>query len=178
MTHAELVRLAEDWLRTRYRCGIVLSEQTADGCEVPDVIGWKGACRSVVIECKVSRGDFLADRQKAARRSPESGMGCERFYLAPRDLVRPEELPKSWGLLECCRRKIAVAVRPGRQSQRTSAGLMSEMELLLASLRRVEVRIEPQTITTFLKWKNRLSAYNGGELPQGLEADDARLLLT
>ena len=55
---------------------------------------------------------------------------------------------------------------------------MAEMGLLLASLRRVEVRIEPQTITTFLKWKNRLLEYNGGSLPQGLEADEPSVLLT
>jgi hypothetical protein len=45
---------------------------------------------------------------------------------------------------------------------------MKEMNLLLASLRRAEVRIEPQTITEFLKWKNRLAEYNGGVLPAGL----------
>jgi hypothetical protein len=39
---------------------------------------------------------------------------------------------------------------------------------LLASLRRVEVRIEPQTITDFLKWKNRMAEYNGGITPKGL----------
>jgi hypothetical protein len=32
----------------------------------------------------------------------------------------------------------------------------------------VEVRIEPQSITDFLKWKNRMVEYNGGSLPQGL----------
>jgi hypothetical protein len=32
----------------------------------------------------------------------------------------------------------------------------------------VEVRIEPQTITDFLKWKNRMADYNGGILPQGI----------
>ena len=42
------------------------------------------------------------------------------------------------------------------------------MALLLASLRRVEVRIEPQTITEFLKWKHRMAGYNGGQLPKGL----------
>ena len=47
---------------------------------------------------------------------------------------------------------------------------MWEMNLLLASLRRVEVRIEPQSITDFLKWKNRLAEYNGGKLPQGIVA--------
>jgi hypothetical protein len=58
-------------------------------------------------------------------------------------------------------------------SQRAEAGLMWEMNLLLASLRRVEVRIEPQTITDFLKWKNRLMEYNGGRLPEGVVAPEA-----
>ncbi len=43
------------------------------------------------------------------------------------------------------------------------------MNLLLASLRRVEIRIEPQTITDFLKWKNRMQQYNGGTFPTGVE---------
>jgi hypothetical protein len=46
------------------------------------------------------------------------------------------------------------------------------MNLLLASLRRVEVRIEPQTITEFLKWKNRMAEYNGGRLPEGIAAQE------
>ena len=54
-------------------------------------------------------------------------------------------------------------------------GLMKEMNLLLASLRRVEVRIEPQTITEFLKWKNRMAEYNGGVLPTGLTAVEEEL---
>ena len=43
------------------------------------------------------------------------------------------------------------------------------MNLLLSSLRRVEIRIEPQTITDFLKWKNRMQQYNGGVFPAGIE---------
>jgi hypothetical protein len=46
------------------------------------------------------------------------------------------------------------------------------MNLLLASLRRVEVRIEPQSITDFLKWKNRMAEYNRGTLPEGLTASE------
>ena len=42
------------------------------------------------------------------------------------------------------------------------------MNLLLASLRRVEIRIEPQTITDFLKWKNRMAEYNRGQYPEGV----------
>ena len=68
-----------------------------------------------------------------------------------------------------------MAVKPGRVDLRSEVGLMKEMNLLLASLRRVEVRIEPQSITDFLKWKNRLAEYNGGQLPEGITAPDEEL---
>src|SRR5215469_15251058 len=117
MTHSQLVRLAEEWLRKRYRCGIVLSEQSCASGETPDVIGWKGSstpprakpktardgdpgsCRSVLVECKISRADFFADQEKPFRKQAESGMGCERFYLVPCGLIEKHELPPAWGLL-------------------------------------------------------------------------------
>jgi hypothetical protein len=177
MTHAQLVRLAEHWLRRNYRCGIVLSEQSCASGETPDVIGWKGKCRSVLIECKISRADFLADREKPFRHDAALGMGSERFYLTPSGLVEPHELPERWGLLECKGREVRMAVKASRRSQRTETGLMWEMNLLLASLRRVEVRIEPQTITDFLKWKNRLVDYNGGKMPEGIKGEEHNLYL-
>ncbi len=170
--HDKLVIRAVAWLR-RYGCGIVLSEQYCSTGEVPDAIGWKGQCRSVVVECKATRGDFLADANKPFRLKPREGLGCERLYLAPAGLIRADELPTGWGLLEVERGDIVVRVKPARQSQRTEVGLLKEMNLLLASLRRVEVRIEPQSITDFLKWKSRLAEYNGGVLPEGvLPAED------
>jgi hypothetical protein len=177
VTHHQLVRLAEQWLRRNYRCGIVLSEQSCASGETPDVIGWKGKCRSVLVECKISRTDFLADQEKPFRRDPSLGMGCERFYLVPVGLIAQAELPKKWGLLECKGREVRLAVRPCRNSQRSEAGLMWEMNLLLASLRRVEVRIEPQTITDFLKWKNRLAEYNGGQHPEGVDVHEPNAYL-
>ncbi len=96
-------------------------------------------------------------------------MGSERFYLAPAGVIRRDELPKHWGLLECKGREVTLVAKPGRIDQRSPVALMKEMNLLLASLRRVEVRIEPQTITDFLKWKNRMADYNGGMLPEGVE---------
>ena len=168
--HAQLVARAEEWLRHKYGCGIVLTEQYCATGEVPDVIGWKASCQSVLVECKVSRGDFLADANKACRLHPEEALGSKRLYLAPAGIIAPQELPKHWGLLECRGREIALVVKPGRLDLRRPAGLMKEMNLLLASLRRVEVRIEPQTITEFLKWKNRMAEYNGGRLPEGIAA--------
>ena len=167
MTHAQLVQRAIQWLRS-YRCGVVLSEQACSSGEMPDAIGWKRACHSVVVECKVSRADFLADRCKRWREKPKTGLGCERFYLAPPGLLLPHELPPGWGLLECHRREIEI-VRPSASGLRSAIGFRHEMNLLLASLRRVEVRIEPQSITDFLKWKNRMAEYNGGALPAELQ---------
>ncbi len=170
VTHAKLVSMAVAWLR-RYRCGVVLSEQACVSGEMPDAIGWKKACHSVLVESKVSRGDFLADRGKPFRQKPEGGVGCERYYLAPRGLIRIEELPAGWGLLEVSGREIE-RVKPSAKNLRSAVGFQNEMNLLLASLRRVEIRIEPESITDFLKWKNRMAEYNRGTLPQGLVAED------
>ena len=82
MTHAQLVDRAVRWLRS-YRCGVVLSEQACVSGEMPDALGWKQACHSVLVECKVTRADFLADRAKPFRTKPEKGVGSERFYLTP-----------------------------------------------------------------------------------------------
>ena len=166
MTHPQLVQRAVAWLRG-YRCGVVLSEQACLSGEMPDAIGWKRACHSVLVECKISRADFLADRDKPFRSNPEVGVGCERFYLVPKGLVRAEELPADWGLLECHNRKVEMA-RTAAKNLRTAVGFRYEMNLLLASLRRVEIRIEPQTITEFLKWKNRMAEYNRGVMPEGI----------
>jgi len=172
MTHLRLVDEAVRWLRSKYRCGIVLSEQSCSSGETPDAIGWKGRNHSVVIECKVSRSDFHADALKPWRVAPQHALGCERFYLAPAGVISADELPCGWGLLEARAREITVA-RKSKKNLRTPEGLANEMNLLLASLRRVEVRIEPQTITNFLKWKNRMARYNGGTLPSGLSKEDA-----
>ena len=173
MTHAQMVERAVRWLRL-YRCGVVLSEQACVSGEMPDAIGWKRANHSVLVECKLTRADFLADRGKSFRQQPERGVGSERFYLTPPALVKLEELPAGWGLLEFRRGRIEV-VRESAKNLRTAAGFRYEMNLLLASLRRVEVRIEPQSITDFLKWKNRMAEYNRGTLPEGLAAAEEEL---
>jgi len=170
MTHAKLVAMAVQWLR-RYRCGVVLSEQACVSGEMPDAIGWKKACHSVLVEGKVSRADFLADRVKPFRQKPGIGVGCERYYLAPRGVIRVEELPAGWGLLEVLGREIE-RIKASAKNLRSDIGFGYEMNLLLVSLRRVEIRIEPETITDFLKWKNRMTEYNRGQLPEGLVAEE------
>jgi hypothetical protein len=173
MTHAQLVEKAVRWLRS-YQCGVVLSEQACVSGEMPDAIGWKRACHSVLVECKVTRSDFLADRAKPFRLEPEQGVGCERFYLVPAGLIVREELPPGWGLLEDSRGKVET-VQGSAKDLRSATGFRYEMNLLLASLRRVEVRVEPQSITDFLKWKNRMAEYNRGTLPEGLQSAEEEL---
>ncbi len=167
VTHKKFVAMAVAWLR-RYRCGVVLSEQACVSGEMPDAIGWKKACHSVLVECKVARGDFLADRAKPWRLQPQNGVGSERYYFAPEGMIELDELPAGWGLLELCGGAIEMKKRSAK-NLRSSAGFEFEMNLLLASLRRVELRIEPQSITDFLKWKNRMAEYNRGSLPEGLK---------
>ncbi|MDR3764406.1 MAG: hypothetical protein P4M01_09950 [Acidobacteriota bacterium] len=168
MTHERLIKMAEAWLR-RQRCDIVLSEQGCSSGEMPDAIGWKAKNHSILIECKVSRADFLADAAKPWRKDPSIALGNERLFAAPAGMLKVEELPKGWGLLEADGRGLKP-VKRGLRKLREAEGLMNEMSLLLASLRRVEVRIEPQRIGDFLKWKNRMAAYNGGALPEGIAA--------
>src|SRR5208283_3296292 len=117
--HAQLVARAVEWLRRRYKCGIILSEQSCATGEVPDVIAWKGFCKSVLVECKVSRADFLADAAKPFRLKPDDGMGSQRFYMAPACMIRADELPKHWGLLELHGRDVRMVVKPGRVDLRS-----------------------------------------------------------
>lgn len=52
------------------------------------------------IEVKVSRSDFL-NEMKAPEKSQAVFQFCHRWWLAcPKGMVKPEELPPTWGLLE------------------------------------------------------------------------------
>nr|WP_280971441.1 adenylosuccinate synthase [Cupriavidus gilardii]WDE72680.1 hypothetical protein [Cupriavidus gilardii] len=118
--HAALCVRAVRWLQlTESRqgpgCTIAVSEcQAADAGEIPDAIGFRAVgheLHSVVIEVKVSRADFLADAKKPHRQDPAAGMGEFRYYLAPAGLIRVDELPPRWGLIEVDGR--ALRVRAG-----------------------------------------------------------------
>ena len=103
MTHRQLVDSAYRWLLGQGRCGVAFRELMAnnDTGEIPDAIGFRERA-SVLVECKISRSDFFADRKKKYRAQPDvyRPMGKFRFYAAPKGLIRVEELPKRWGLLE------------------------------------------------------------------------------
>ena len=67
MTHDDLCARAVRWLRGTMHCNPVFSRNASCG-EVPDAIGWTSRYSShgsIVVECKTSHSDFLADKKKA-----------------------------------------------------------------------------------------------------------------
>ena len=68
------------------------------GGEQPDVIAFN-SWYSMLVECKVSRADFLRDFKKEFRKDPDRGMWTYRFYCCPKGLITIDELPDKWGLI-------------------------------------------------------------------------------
>lgn len=145
MTHAELVERAERWLRGTMGCGVVLTECSGAGYEMPDAIGWDGF-HSVLVECKASRSDFRADRAKPFRATRAFGVGCCRYYFTPKGMVSREEVPPRWGLAE---------VHPSDRVRRAVAcahldlppfNLRRERGLLLSELRKFQMVLAGESL--------------------------------
>ena len=105
LTHSDLVERAVRWLRGK-GCRLILHEPFRTPlAEQPDAIGWRDGL-SILVEAKASRADFLLDHGKPWRMVPGRGMGDWRFFMTPAGLVKPEELPQGWGLLEVGARRV------------------------------------------------------------------------
>ena len=140
-THKRLVRRMADWLKHTKHMTVVIADLSTRNTETPDVIGWIGGAASVLIECKVSRADFLGDKKKSFRRHEEDGMGDKRYVAAPPSLIRHDELPDGWGLLEpheyqgTKRTFIREIIAP----QPKVASKRNECVVLMSALRRLEI---------------------------------------
>ena len=147
VSHTALVDLAERWL-IRQGCGIVLRDpfHTPYVPEHPDAMGWRLASDvSILVECKASRADCLADRIKPFRANPDQGIGQWRFYLTPDGVVQVQDMPPRWGLLWAT--KHGVRIVHGQPPGNTGwgappfvANIRAERRLLLAALRRLTLR--------------------------------------
>lgn len=116
VTHDLLVQRARHWLENTAGAKVVLTEFAGGSVggarrsrrEIPDALGWLRSGVSLLVECKASREDFLADDVKPSRLTGKAngsprkteGLGAYRFYLAPAGLLCPDEIPEGWGLLE------------------------------------------------------------------------------
>ena len=151
ITHDDLVESARRWLcKTNY---IVITEMSDGVSEKPDAIGWRAGSETTLIECKVSRSDFLSDKRKPSRQ--ELGMGNFRYYLAPKGLIGTHELPNRWGLLEYKNNlnHLSTARFPMSYQEKN---LHAEMGLLCNALRRIGgLRKEGVSVKIYqLKTKN------------------------
>ena len=143
MTHKELVLIAERWVKKNASCGVVLRELRSYTNETPDVIGFGSHGHSVVVECKRTRSDFFADKGKRSR-IEGAGMGEYRLYLTPRGLVKPEDLPMGWGLLEVAENgkvlRTVDTIRWKPDRKRFTPNRLAERAVMYSVLRRMAIR--------------------------------------
>ena len=136
MSHADLVVRAVRWLYNTRRCQVVFAERSSWGGsgEACDAIGFKNS-DSVMVECKASRADFLRDLKKIWRSTymAERSLGRERYYLTLKGLVKPEEVPEGWGLLEV-RGKIIRVLKDSDGFGNHWRRLRGEVSLLVSAL--------------------------------------------
>jgi len=137
MTHKELVNRAALWLKNKIHCRVILKEfkaYTITG-EIPDVIGWIWN-KSILIEVKATRQDFLNDKKKRFRKEGANAIGNWRFYFTNPGIVKPDELPEGWGLYEVSK---IVIHKGGIKYNNTTYPLKSckesEVALLLSAFR-------------------------------------------
>jgi len=135
MTHKQLCTRMATWLKNTRHYTVVATELSTAASETPDVIGWHGMAESILIECKVSRSDFLSDRDKLFRQQEEYGMGDYRYYAAPVGVICPHEVPDGWGLLEVHEKQIVKTT----EAIRKPANKKNECKMLMSILRRVEI---------------------------------------
>lgn len=140
-THSELIERARRWLKGRhkygnYHCGFVLTEYKCHAPEEPDAIGFRSD-KTILIECKVSRADFLADNHKVHRHGKRR-IGNERFYMVPAGLIDKGEVPEGWGLLFVYDKCVTIEVLSPYHSD--SDIKCAEYLMLYSLLRRAELR--------------------------------------
>jgi hypothetical protein len=154
MTHDELIEEGAKWLQSK-GCSVVITDMTHGHTETPDCIGWRCNNVSVLLEVKVSRSDFLADKRKIFRHplASNTALGNLRYYLTPEGLVDPSEIPDKWGLIELReprgrqknRRIVLVKghapttaiVHSSDSSMYQETNKVSEVSLLISAIRRV-----------------------------------------
>lgn len=144
-SHDELTKIAEKWLLSR--CGFAFRELTTFAQETPDAIGFR-MDGTILIECKTSRADFHADKKKSFRVNPWQGVGLFRFFLCPKDIIKPGDLPEKWGLLYVNEKgKVRKKIGPkgniwsaNMEWMFTDRNTQNEMNLMYSALRRLQLQ--------------------------------------
>lgn len=151
-SHKTLINIAYLWALKRSGgfCGVAFREfkTLCHTGEQPDVLGFRSCGSSVLIEVKISRADFLCDKNKKFRSDPNKGMGRYRFYMCPWGLIYPEDLPEGWGLIwvnldgkpRIMINPYCVAPNGNIWNGGFNQNLLAENELMYSALRRLHLR--------------------------------------
>lgn len=146
MTHSDLCEMAVRFLQNNgFNVAFGDRFQSRNGTgEQPDAIGFRSGI-SYLIEAKVSRSDFLADKKKWFRQQPEKGMGDWRFFLSPPDIISSEDLPAGWGLLHVKGKRVfKVHGWPPNtywyDKKPFKANKQAECDHMYSALRRLQIR--------------------------------------
>lgn len=99
MTHDDIAEWAASRIRRMGYPFAFANMTSATAGEQPDVLGLNAWADSILVEVKVSRSDFLADKKKPWRQ-PGNGIGKRRVYLTTKGLMNPSEVPYGWELWE------------------------------------------------------------------------------
>jgi hypothetical protein len=169
VTHADLVVIAERWLRNAKGCRVVLTERASACSQVPDAIGWHGR-QSHLVEVKSSRSDFLRDKDKCSRRVPEYAMGSFRWFLAPVGIIAPLDLPEHWGLVE-----VAEGVARARHAaERQPRSETYEIGLLLSELSIIQRAQRGHSVIDTARARETLRGFSGARFvdARGLPVGD------
>ena len=118
---------------------------------------------STIIECKVTRSDFKLDAKKFFRNHlPDLGMGMFRYYLAPKGLLKREEMPEGWRLLEVDSRSFVMHCM---NKPVEKCNCKAEITCLLSVLRRLPAKIDGVSIRhyTYYQSKTKAAIWIGNE---------------
>lgn len=127
-----------------------------------DVWGYDGN-NTAVIEVKTSHSDFLADLKKECRKETNKDYLCGnlRWYLCPKEVIKPNELPQGWGLLYWDGKKIyhVVAPKPFENTTKNdmrmlySIMLREKLPRKIYNYRGANTTIKPKTVIDENKMK-------------------------
>lgn len=107
MTHDTLCDIAVKWLLRPLsakgpNCKVAFKEVADVGAaERADAwgTGWGWNAASTLVEVKMSRSDFFADRKKPHRQAGALALGDYRYFMCPEGVIDLTDLPDRWGLL-------------------------------------------------------------------------------
>jgi hypothetical protein len=149
--HSELCTMAAKWIRrdkgkitginspVKYDYAVV--DLVTGNCqEIPDVFAWS-SWASAMIEVKVSRSDFLAEKGNKPWRNNEfkgSGVGEYKYYCCPENLIKEDEIPPAWGLLYEINGNIVLI----KDAERTPSNKSGEFAILLSIMRREGIKAQ------------------------------------